>query len=109
MKEDEEWMRCTKLQKPMYVMLDFKAAPSFSFSKLLLSQEQNQPCLSCQHLSIFPVMLDSMYVGFSSSTGAVASSHYILGWSFNRGGQAQSLDVSQVTSRWGLRFWSSKK
>lgn len=91
-------MRCTKLQKPMYVMLDFKAAPSFSFSKLLLSQEQNQPCLSCQHLSIFPVMLDSIYVGFSSSTGAVASSHYILGWSFNRGGQAQSLDVSKLPS-----------
>jgi serine/threonine protein kinase len=39
-----------------------------------------------------------MYVGFSSSTGAVASSHYILGWSFNRGGQAQSLDVSKLPS-----------
>ncbi|KAJ6408966.1 hypothetical protein OIU84_008629 [Salix udensis] len=43
-------------------------------------------------------MLDSMYVGFSSSTGAVASSHYILGWSFNRSGQAQSLDVSKLPS-----------
>ncbi|KAJ6895511.1 hypothetical protein NC651_021884 [Populus alba x Populus x berolinensis] len=47
-------------------------------------------------LDLSSVMLDSMYVGFSSSTGAVASSHYILGWSFNRGGEAQSLDVSKL-------------
>ncbi|XP_011032250.1 PREDICTED: L-type lectin-domain containing receptor kinase I.8 [Populus euphratica] len=49
-------------------------------------------------IDLSSVMLDSMYVGFSSSTGAVASSHYILGWSFNRGGQAQSLDVSKLPS-----------
>ncbi|KAH8499152.1 hypothetical protein Peur_074277 [Populus x canadensis] len=49
-------------------------------------------------LDLSSVMLDSMYVGFSASTGAVASSHYILGWSFNRGGQAQSLDVSKLPS-----------
>ncbi|KAJ6984478.1 L-type lectin-domain containing receptor kinase I.8-like [Populus alba x Populus x berolinensis] len=42
-------------------------------------------------LDLSSVLLDSMYVGFSSSTGAVASSHYILGWSFNRGGQAQTI------------------
>ncbi|KAJ6895515.1 L-type lectin-domain containing receptor kinase SIT2-like [Populus alba x Populus x berolinensis] len=55
------------------------------------------PLLSTS-LDLSSVMLDSMYVGFSSSTGAVASSHYILGWSFNRGGQAQSLDVSKLPS-----------
>jgi len=53
------------------------------------------PLLSTS-LDLSSVMLDSMYVGFSASTGAVASSHYILGWSFNRGGQAQSLDVSKL-------------
>uniref|UniRef100_A0A2K1Z286 non-specific serine/threonine protein kinase n=1 Tax=Populus trichocarpa TaxID=3694 RepID=A0A2K1Z286_POPTR len=52
------------------------------------------PLLSTS-LDLSSVMLDSMYVGFSASTGAVASSHYILGWSFNRGGQAQSLDASK--------------
>ena len=55
------------------------------------------PLLSTS-LDLSSVMLDSMYVGFSASTGAVASSHYILGWSFNRGGQAQSLDVSKLPS-----------
>ena len=37
-----------------------------------------------------------MYVGFSTSTGAVGSDHYILGWSFNRNGQLQSLDFSKL-------------
>ena len=37
-----------------------------------------------------------MYVGFSAATGIVASNHYILGWSFNKSGQAQSLDVSKL-------------
>ncbi|XP_034926617.1 L-type lectin-domain containing receptor kinase SIT2-like [Populus alba] len=55
------------------------------------------PLLSTS-LDLSSVMLDSMYVGFSSSTGEVDSSHYILGWSFNRGGQAQSLDVSKLPS-----------
>jgi hypothetical protein len=37
-----------------------------------------------------------MYVGFSAATGTRASDHYILGWSFNKSGQAQSLDVSRL-------------
>ncbi|KAI5603443.1 hypothetical protein BDE02_01G219500 [Populus trichocarpa] len=44
------------------------------------------------------VLLDSMYVGFSSSTGSVSSHHYILGWSFNKSGQAQSLGTSKLPS-----------
>lgn len=38
----------------------------------------------------------SMFVGFSSSTGSVSTSHYILGWSFGLNGQAQSLDISRL-------------
>nr|POE98066.1 isoform 2 of l-type lectin-domain containing receptor kinase v.9 [Quercus suber] len=37
-----------------------------------------------------------MYVGFSAATGAVTTDHYILGWSFNKSGQAQNLDVSKL-------------
>nr|POF20148.1 l-type lectin-domain containing receptor kinase iv.2 [Quercus suber] len=37
-----------------------------------------------------------MFVGFSAATGTVTSDHYILGWSFNKSGQAQSLDVSKL-------------
>ncbi|KAJ6408968.1 hypothetical protein OIU84_008631 [Salix udensis] len=63
----------------------------------ITSTKPTLPLLSTS-LNLSSVMVDSMYVGFSSSTGAVASSHYILGWSFNRSGQAQSLDVSKLPS-----------
>ncbi|KAI8016084.1 L-type lectin-domain containing receptor kinase V.9 [Camellia lanceoleosa] len=39
-----------------------------------------------------------MYVGFSSATGTSRGSHYILGWSFNKSGQAQTLDFSKLPS-----------
>ncbi|KEH22937.1 L-type lectin-domain receptor kinase IV.2-like protein [Medicago truncatula] len=42
-----------------------------------------------------PILNNSMYVGFSSSTGLLAASHYILGWSFKVNGQAQNLVISQ--------------
>nr|DAD31554.1 TPA_asm: hypothetical protein HUJ06_010405 [Nelumbo nucifera] len=54
--------------------------------------EPEIPLLSTS-LDLSSVSMDSMYVGFSSSTGAIASSHYILGWSFNRSGQAQELGL----------------
>lgn len=44
------------------------------------------------------IILDTVYVGFSSATGAVASNHYILGWSFSRNGEAQNLDPSKLPS-----------
>jgi hypothetical protein len=50
----------------------------------------------------FPVDLsglfrDKMYVGFSASTGLLASSHYVRGWSFRLGGgAAPRLDVSSL-------------
>ncbi|KAK8574039.1 hypothetical protein V6N13_097034 [Hibiscus sabdariffa] len=37
-----------------------------------------------------------MYVGFSSATGSVLTSHYVLGWSFQINGQAQELNLSQL-------------
>ena len=37
-----------------------------------------------------------MFVGFSAATGTVTSDHYSLGWSFNKSGQAQSLDISKL-------------
>ncbi|XP_010262585.1 PREDICTED: L-type lectin-domain containing receptor kinase IV.1-like [Nelumbo nucifera] len=42
------------------------------------------------------IMLDTMYVGFSSSTGSVLTSHYVLGWSFELNGPAKALTLSQL-------------
>ncbi|KAJ4725755.1 putative Kinase [Melia azedarach] len=54
-----------------------------------------KPLLSTP-LDLSQMILDSMYIGFSASTGTIISNHYILGWSFNRGGQAQNLDISKL-------------
>ncbi|KAG2669994.1 hypothetical protein I3760_14G063400 [Carya illinoinensis] len=55
----------------------------------------NSPLLS-KSINLSQILLESMYVGFSATTGVLASDCYILGWSFNKSGQAQSLDVSSL-------------
>ncbi|KAJ4702722.1 Lectin-receptor kinase [Melia azedarach] len=56
-----------------------------------------RPLLS-ETLDLSQILLDSMNVGFSASTGTRVSDHYVLGWSFNKGGQAESLNISQLPS-----------
>ncbi|KAH0915524.1 hypothetical protein HID58_029970 [Brassica napus] len=43
-----------------------------------------------------PYLLESMYVGFTSSTGSLLSSHYILGWTFKLNGKASDIDPSRL-------------
>ncbi|KAJ6702943.1 hypothetical protein OIU85_028960 [Salix viminalis] len=38
-----------------------------------------------------------MYVGFSSSTGQLVQSHFVLGWSFQLDGKAPELDLSKLS------------
>ncbi|KAJ4702725.1 Lectin-receptor kinase [Melia azedarach] len=56
-----------------------------------------RPLLS-ETLDLSQILLDSTYVGFSASTGVLVSDHYILGWSFNKGGRAESLNISRLPS-----------
>ncbi|XP_021715390.1 L-type lectin-domain containing receptor kinase IV.2-like [Chenopodium quinoa] len=65
----------------------------------------SRPLLSL-HVNLSEVLTDTMYVGFSSSTGSVASRHYLLGWSFAHGREeAQRLDLSKLPTlpRYGSR------
>ncbi|XP_058202037.1 L-type lectin-domain containing receptor kinase SIT2-like [Rhododendron vialii] len=62
------------------------------------------------HVNLSSILLNSMYVGFSASTGFYVSifyahqtalttgTFYILGWSFNKSGKAQGLEISQLPS-----------
>ncbi|XXG54531.1 hypothetical protein AAC387_Pa03g2383 [Persea americana] len=43
-------------------------------------------------LNLSEFILDSSYVGFSSSTATLLTTHYLLGWSFKTNGQARALD-----------------
>ncbi|GMN56959.1 hypothetical protein TIFTF001_026070 [Ficus carica] len=55
-----------------------------------MSSKPHVPLLS-MNLDLSQILNPTMYVGFSSSTGSVRTSHYILGWSFQINGPAQDL------------------
>ncbi|XP_010438141.1 PREDICTED: L-type lectin-domain containing receptor kinase IV.4-like [Camelina sativa] len=42
------------------------------------------------------VLLQDMYVGFSSSTGSIMSEHYVFGWSFRLKGEAPPLALTKL-------------
>ncbi|CAI0427247.1 unnamed protein product [Linum tenue] len=42
------------------------------------------------------ILEDTMFIGFSSSTGSFLTHHYVLGWSFRLKGQAESLSISPL-------------
>lgn len=62
----------------------------------LSSKRPSKPLIADQHIDLNNVLKESMYVGFSASTGQETSSHYILGWSFAVNGVAPSLNISQL-------------
>ncbi|KAJ4704635.1 Receptor lectin kinase [Melia azedarach] len=78
------WVEYDGVQKHINVTM----AP-FNFGKPKI------PLLS-KSLDLSPILNETMYVGFSSSTGSVLTSHYVLGWSFKMNGQAQELNLSQL-------------
>jgi serine/threonine protein kinase len=53
-------------------------------SKPLVSATQN----------LSDVLVDPVYVGFSSATGTVKSLHYVLGWSFAMDGSAPAINIA---------------
>ncbi|XP_031253962.1 L-type lectin-domain containing receptor kinase I.8-like [Pistacia vera] len=82
---------------PIQVWIDYDGAEKLlnvTLSPIRIAKPE-RPLLSTP-LNLSEVLLDSMYVGFSATTGTVTSDHYILGWSFNRSGQAQNIDVSKL-------------
>ncbi|GAB2288646.1 hypothetical protein Dimus_022969 [Dionaea muscipula] len=59
------------------------------------STKPNRSTLSFD-VDLSPFLDEFMYVGFSASTGLLASSHYLIGWSFKVGGEAVPLDLSSL-------------
>jgi hypothetical protein len=69
--------------------LDVKLSPS--------SVKPISTLLSLQ-VDLSAILEESMYIGFSASTGLLASSHYIMGWSFKMNGEAKSLHLNELPS-----------
>ncbi|KAF5453576.1 hypothetical protein F2P56_028473 [Juglans regia] len=69
--------------------LDVKLSPS--------SVKPRSTLLSFE-VDLSPFLQEFMYVGFSSSTGLLASSHFIMGWSLKMNGEAKTLKLDDLPS-----------
>ncbi|XP_058099369.1 L-type lectin-domain containing receptor kinase IV.1-like [Magnolia sinica] len=79
--------------EPMHVWVEYNSVQNqlnVTLSPINLPKPDRPLFSSSVNLS--SVVLDDMYIGFSSSTKSAPASHYILGWSFKMNGQAQDLD-----------------
>ncbi|CAO2840732.1 unnamed protein product [Amaranthus hypochondriacus] len=85
--------------KPMHVWIDYDAAKKLVSVRLAPGDEPkpNRSLLSAR-VDLPKVLTKEVFIGFSSSTGLSTNTHYILGWSWNQSGEAQSLDPSKLPS-----------
>ncbi|KAL3839493.1 hypothetical protein ACJIZ3_024084 [Penstemon smallii] len=84
--------------KPILAWVEYDSVTKFVNVTLSpASTKPKVPILSFE-VDLSPIFEESMYVGFSASTGLLASSHSILGWSFKMNGEANSLDLGSLPS-----------
>lgn len=78
---------------------------SSNLVNVTLSPSSSKPKLPLfsYYLDLSAILKESMYVGFSASTGLLSSSHYILGWSFKMNGEAESIDLDSLPLLPGIK------
>ncbi|KAK1299834.1 L-type lectin-domain containing receptor kinase IV.1 [Acorus calamus] len=88
-----------KSGQPMQVWVDYDG-PNMELNVTLSPIRVSKPVVPLMSITInlSEFTLDSVYAGFSSSTGSFFTSHYILGWSFIVNGRVQDLDLSKLPS-----------
>ena len=69
------------------------------------NDKPNKPLVSVVR-DLSSVLLQDMFVGFSSATGSILSEHYVLGWSFRVKGNAPPLELSKLPK---LPRWERKR
>ncbi|KAG5550278.1 hypothetical protein RHGRI_015290 [Rhododendron griersonianum] len=84
--------------KPILVWIDYDSVSTQINVTISPSNlKPRLPIISYKY-DLSPLLHESMYVGFSASTGLLASSHYVLGWSFKMNGIAESLSFNSLPS-----------
>ncbi|KAI3473194.1 hypothetical protein Pfo_030486 [Paulownia fortunei] len=84
--------------KPIMAWIEYDSITNFVNVTLSPSSSKPRTPLLSFQVDLSPIFQESMYVGFSASTGLLASSHYLLGWSFKMNGEAKSLDLDSLPS-----------
>lgn len=73
-----------------------KKVVNVTISPYLKEKDKRVKPLISHPIDLTPVLVETMYVGFSAATGQKTSFHYILGWSFSTNITAPSLNISQL-------------
>ncbi|OWM81797.1 L-type lectin-domain containing receptor kinase S.4-like [Punica granatum] len=87
-----------KSGKPVFAWVDYDSgSTTVNVTVSPSSSKPTKPILSFK-VDLSPILNEHMYVGFSASTGLLASSHYVLGWSFSigGGGDSRALELSSL-------------
>ncbi|KAG7543961.1 Concanavalin A-like lectin/glucanase domain superfamily [Arabidopsis thaliana x Arabidopsis arenosa] len=83
-KQIQAWIEYDSSRKQLDVTLHSINVPKPKIPLLSLTKD------------LSPYLLESMYVGFTSSTGSALSSHYTLGWTFKLNGKTSNIDLSRL-------------
>ncbi|CAH8352535.1 unnamed protein product [Eruca vesicaria subsp. sativa] len=83
--------------KPMQVWVDYNGR-THQINVTMAPFRNDKPAkpLVSTVRDLSPVLLQDMFVGFSSSTGLIKSEHVILGWSFQVNGKAPPLALQRL-------------
>ena len=94
--------------KPIHAWIDYDGVQKIlNVTICPLEEEKPKESLISAHIDLTTVVKETMYVGFSASTGRKSSSHYILGWSFSTNGEAPALNISQLPTAPGEKSSSN--
>lgn len=89
--------------KPVMVWIEYDSVTNLVNVTVSPSSSKPRIPLLSFEIDLSPIFYEKMYVGFSASTGLLASSHYILGWSFKLNGQSDPLDLDSLPSIQGTK------
>ncbi|KAG2310917.1 hypothetical protein Bca52824_022474 [Brassica carinata] len=89
------WIDYDGLEKLLNVTLA-PVPESIPGSPLFSSSIKPSVPLLSRSINLSEIFNETMFVGFSGSTGSTRSNQYVLAWSFRKGGKAQSLDISKI-------------
>ncbi|CAN6312042.1 unnamed protein product [Urochloa humidicola] len=85
--------------RPIQAWVDYDGRAkvlNVTIAPVSVASQPHRPLIS-HSIDLLPILKQDMYVGFSSSTGEkLASSHYILAWSFSTEGAAKAIDLSRL-------------
>ncbi|AEC08224.1 Concanavalin A-like lectin protein kinase family protein [Arabidopsis thaliana] len=85
--------------KPVRVWIEYNATETM-LNVTLAPLDRPKPSipLLSRKMNLSGIFSQEHHVGFSASTGTVASSHFVLGWSFNIEGKESDFDITKLPS-----------